>query len=171
LDSIYIHIILLSLIIISSIFAVSYARVIRGAIILGIVSMLVSISLFLLSCPLAGIFELSVCSGLITVIFISVISLTVPPDDNQRKANSISMIKKIILLFLLVLVCGFALYMLDSKNITFIPLMQDIQEPIGTRDNIWNLRHVDLIGQALILLTGLFAVVVLFKKDKNKDKK
>lgn len=170
-DSIYIHIILLALIIISSIFAVSYARVIRGAIILGIVSMLVSISLFLLSCPLAGIFELSVCSGLITVIFISVISLTLPPDEKQRKVNSVSMMKKMVLLILLVLVCAFSLYMLDSKNITFVPLMQNVQESIDTRDNIWNLRHVDLIGQALILLTGLFAVVVLFKKDKNKDKK
>ena len=81
------------------------------------------------------------------------------------------MMKKMVLLVLLVLVCGFSLYMLDSKNITFVPLMQNVQESIDTRDNIWNLRHVDLIGQALILLTGLFAVVVLFKKDKNKDKK
>lgn len=170
-DSIYIHIVLLSLIIIFSILAVSYARVIRGAILLGVVSMLVSISLFLLSSPLAGIFELSVCSGLITVIFVSVISLTIPPDDKQRKMNAVSMVKKMTLLFLLVLVCGFCLYVLNSKNITFIPLMQNVQETIDTRDNIWNLRHVDLIGQALILLTGIFAVVVLFKKDNNKDKK
>lgn len=170
-DSIYIHIILLSLIIITSVFAVSYARVIRGAILLGIVSMLVSISLFLLSTPLAAIFELSVCSGLITVIFISVISLTVPPDDKERKKNSLSMAKKIVLLALLVVVCSISLYVLDSKNITFIPLMQNGQEILNTRDNIWNLRHVDLIGQALVLLTGVFAVVVLFKKDKDKDKK
>lgn len=159
---------MLSLIIITSIFAVSYARVIRGAILLGIVSMLVSIVLFVLTTPLAAIFELSVCSGLITVIFVSVISLTVPPDEQQRKKNTVTMRKKMMMLAILVAVCLMSLYVLSSENIGFIPIMNNTQENMDTRDTIWNLRHVDLVGQALILLAGLFAVVVLFKPDKDK---
>lgn len=46
--------------------------------------------------------------------------------------------------------------------------MNDAQKTVTTKDSLWNLRHVDLIGQALILLTGIFAVVVLFKKGKEE---
>lgn len=113
-------------------------------------------------------FELSVCAGLITVIFISVISLTNPPYVEQRKINALTMTKKVIALFFIVIVCGFFIYLLDEKNISFIPVMQNTEEIISTRESLWNLRHVDLIGQALILLTGIFSVVVLFKKGKDE---
>jgi NADH-quinone oxidoreductase subunit J len=32
---------------------------------------------------------------------------------------------------------------------------------------LWNLRHLDLLGQIAILLTGAFGVVILFKEWKN----
>ena len=167
-ENLYIHIILLVSIVITSIFAVSHFRIIRGAILLGIVSFLVSICLFLLKVPIASMFELSVCAGLITVIFISVISLTNPPYIEQRKLNALTMTKKVIALFCIVVVCGLFIYLLDEKNISFIPVMHNTEKIISTRESLWNMRHVDLIGQALILLTGIFAVVVLFKKGKEE---
>jgi ethanolamine transporter EutH len=36
------------------------------------------------------------------------------------------------------------------------------------RNIIWYLRHMDLLGQVLILLAGAFAVVVLFKEPLKK---
>ncbi|MEG1538182.1 MAG: hypothetical protein RR387_07875, partial [Clostridiales bacterium] len=51
---------------------------IKSAISLAAMSALLAIVLFMLGATWAGLFELSVCSGLITVIFISAISLTVP---------------------------------------------------------------------------------------------
>jgi NADH-quinone oxidoreductase subunit J len=122
----------------------------------------------MLKAPIAAMFELSVCTGLITVIFISVISLTNPVYAGQKKINEMSMVKKIIILFLIVAVCGFFIYLFDEKNINWIPVMNDAQKTVTTKDSLWNLRHVDLIGQALILLTGIFAVVVLFKKGKEE---
>lgn len=167
-ENLYIHIFLLALIVIISVFAVSHYRIIRGAILLGAVSFLVSVSLFILKAPIAAMFELSVCTGLITVIFISVISLTNPVYAGQKKTNELSMAKKIIILFLIVAICGFCIYLFDEKNISWIPVMNDAQKTVTTKDSLWNLRHVDLIGQALILLTGIFAVVVLFKKGKEE---
>lgn len=48
----------------------------------------------MLKAPIAAMFELSVCTGLITVIFISVISLTNPVYAGQKKINEMSMVKK-----------------------------------------------------------------------------
>jgi len=168
LENLYIHIFLLFLVVITSVFAVSHFRIIRGAILLGAVSFLISIILFMLKAPIAAMFELSVCAGLITVIFISVISITNPPYIDQRKQNRISMWKKIIALLSIILICGICIYLLDEKNIAFIPVMQSASASLTTKDSLWNMRHVDLIGQALILLTGIFAVVVLFKKGKDE---
>jgi len=123
----------------------------------------------MLKAPMAAMFELSVCAGLITVIFISVISITNPPYIDQRKQNRISMWKKIVALLSIILVCGVCIYIIDEKNIAFIPVMKNASAAaMTTKDSIWNMRHVDLIGQALILLTGIFAVVVLFKKGKDE---
>jgi len=33
---------------------------------------------------------------------------------------------------------------------------------------LWNLRQVDLLGQAIILLVGVFGIVVLFKEGQKK---
>ena len=55
----------------------------------------VTLILFLLKSPLAAVFELSVCAGLITVIFISVISLTNPLSQDERSEARESMFKNL----------------------------------------------------------------------------
>lgn len=162
------HVLLLSLIIICAAFAVVRTRVIRAAIMLASVSIIVTIILFVLKMPLAGIFELSVCAGLITVIFISVISLTNPLTKEERYEERDNMFKKFLLLPVLIVVCGVSFYML-SKGINFIPVSSEAVEA-SAKEELWHLRQIDLIGQIIIILTGVFGVVVLFKDNKD-DKK
>jgi ethanolamine transporter EutH len=33
---------------------------------------------------------------------------------------------------------------------------------------MWNIRHIDIMGQIIILLTGVFGVVILFKERLRK---
>lgn len=170
-DTPVIHILLLSLTIICAIFAVVRTRVIRAAIMLATLSILVTLVLFLLKTPLAAIFELSVCAGLITVIFISVISLTNPLTREERNIERVSMFKKFILLPVIVIVCGVSFYFL-TEGINFIPTpIIENAAVISEKTELWHVRQIDLIGQIIIILTGVFGVVVLFKGNKSEEDK
>ena len=133
------------------------------------ISIIVTLILFLLKTPLAAVFELSVCAGLITVIFISVISLTNPLTQEERSEERESMFKKFLLLPVLVIVCASA-FMLITKDIGFIPLPAEAGAAITDKAALWDLRQLDLIGQIIIILAGVFGVVVLFKDTKGDDK-
>ena len=164
-DSIVLHAVLLGLTVIFSCFAVTRARIIRAAVMLAIVSILVTIILFALQSPLAAIFELSVCAGLITVIFISVISLTDPLTKEERREESENMFKRFVLLPIIVIVCAFS-FMLLSKSVDFAPVYP-AAEAVSANSALWDLRQLDLIGQIIIILAGVFGVIVLFKDNKG----
>ncbi len=59
-----------------AIVAVRLKDILYAAISLAILSVIISIMFFELNSAYAGVFELSVCAGLITALFVSVISLT-----------------------------------------------------------------------------------------------
>lgn len=169
-DTTFVHVLLLSLAVICSVFAVVRTRVIRAAIMLAALSVIVTLILFLLKSPLAAVFELSVCAGLITVIFISVISLTNPLSQDERSEARESMFKKFILLPVIVIVCVAAFYLL-TENIGFIPLPAEVTEEVPSKIALWGFRQIDLIGQIIIILAGVLGIVVLFKDTKGDDDK
>lgn len=169
-DTIFVHVLLLALAVICAIFAVVRTRVIRAAIMLASLSIIVTLILFLLKTPLAAVFELSVCAGLITVIFISVISLTNPLTQDERSEARESMFKKFLLLPVIVIICAAAFFLL-TKNIGFVPVPADAGSAISDKAAMWDFRQIDLIGQIIIILAGVFGVAVLFKDTKGDDDK
>ncbi|AKL97413.1 hypothetical protein [Endomicrobium proavitum] len=168
-DTPLIHIILLALTVIFAVLAVVRTRVVRAAIMLASISIVVTLILFLLKSPLAAIFELSVCAGLITVIFISVISLTNPLTQKERGDARVGMYKKFVFLPILVAVCA-AAFVLLAKEINYVPLPSEAIADASARKVLWETRQFDLLGQIIIILTGVFGVVVLFKDNKGDDK-
>ena len=163
--SMYIHVLLLGLLVIFSVIAAVNVRIVKAAILLAFISLLTTLVLFLLKMPLAAVFELSVCAGLITVIFISVISLTNPLTREERNEEKTKMFKRIIFLPIIVLVCGAAFYMLE-KSVDFIPLVSGAAS-VPAENGMWNTRQIDLAGQIIIILAGIFGVIVLFKDNKD----
>ncbi|MCL2485301.1 MAG: hypothetical protein FWF00_07285 [Endomicrobia bacterium] len=163
-DLVHIHFLLLSLLVIFSILAALNIRIIKAAILLAVVSLLTALILFLLETPLAAIFELSVCAGLITVIFISVISLTNPLTREERIEEKAKTLKRFVFLPGIVLVCAAAFYMLENST-NFIPI--GASEIAVAQEGLWNSRQFDLIGQIIIILAGVFGVIVLFKDNKD----
>jgi NADH-quinone oxidoreductase subunit J len=156
---------LLIVLLAGALWTVLAADLLKSAIGLAVTSVVLAILMFRLLAPLAAVFELSVCAGLITVVFISVISLTRPGIEKNGAASI--RLGKFIVLPLLVLGAGLALlwlkYQPDLSSVLALPQQEDM------RRVLWGERRLDLLGQVVVLLAGIFGVVVLFKERGKKQ--
>jgi NADH-quinone oxidoreductase subunit J len=141
-----------------------FRSMLRAAISLAVISALLSIILFVVGAPWAALFELSVCAGLVTVVFISAISLTTPnraDEAHMREHRSRFAALPFILVF-----TGIA--MLAIMAVTgFNVIPSDQMAPVAGlfKEVFWQTRQADILGQIIIVLAGAFAVVILFKES------
>ncbi|MBU4198901.1 MAG: NADH-quinone oxidoreductase subunit J [Verrucomicrobia bacterium] len=156
---------LLMLLLLAGVWTVMTLNLLKSAIGLAITSVLLTLLLFLLDAPLAGVFELSVCAGLITVVFISAISLTKPLTGPEASERDRSRVKRFFFLPILIAGAAWVLYALGLRLDS--PLPPAIAE-MDVRQVLWNVRRLDLVGQILIILAGVFGVVILFKDRSDK---
>jgi NADH-quinone oxidoreductase subunit J len=133
------------------------AQILRAVIGLAAVSVLLTVLMFEMGAPLAGVFELSVCAGLITVVFVSTISLTRP---YVKKQDGVARTFRFHPFILFVASVG-ALLWIGSYGLDVTP--QVAEAPEDASQVLWSLRRLDLLGQAIVMLAGVFGVVVLFK--------
>lgn len=147
-----------------ALWAVMATDILKSAFGLALTSVFLSIVIFLLGSPLAAVFELSVCAGLITVVFISAIGMIKPEGhtrgedlDLRRKRR----LKKYLPLPFLLIVAGILLWV----NRVGLPVSPSPDSsPLTLFEVMWGARRVDLAGQAIIILVGVFGIVVLFKE-------
>ena len=162
----FILVFLLLCMVLSAVAAVMLRSLIKSAIALASASIFLTIVLFLIGAPWAAVFELSVCAGLITAIFISSISLTTPYDKEELKAIKKERLQRFIalpfILFLTAILAGAYLVLND------ISLVSNTAIAVSTfssfKETLWNLRQADILGQIIVILAGVFAVVILFKE-------
>jgi len=160
----YFDIVILALMVIGALWTVMAADLLKSAIGLALASAILAVIMFRLTAPLAAVFELSVCAGLITVIFISVISLTRrgTADAGQAARRFSRYVWPLI-----ILTAGIALIMI--KYIPDLNLLPAQAPEMDMRRVLWGQRSLDLFGQVVVLLAGIFGVVVLFKaRAKSK---
>jgi len=160
-------IILLTLVIFAAVWAVVDRSLLKSAIGLAVISIIITIFMFKFNSPLAAVFELSVCTGLITVIFLSTIALTKPKTHKEILAMSKDRLRRYGYLPIVVIFCGIASLMLLSVPIG-LKLLYRINET-DVRNVLWNLRHLDLFGQVIVLLAGGFGAVILFKEAEDNE--
>ena len=140
-----------------------------AAIGLALTSIALSMLLYHMNATLAAVFELSVCAGLITVVFISAISLTRRYSPDQERAIRTLHVRRFIWGPVLMLIAGLGLWLSHMElNVPSAPYAAQAGE---VRDILWNVRRADIIGQLLVLLSGAFGVVVLFKEWSRETKK
>ncbi|HLE01853.1 MAG TPA: hypothetical protein VJB59_16455 [Bdellovibrionota bacterium] len=140
------------------------SSLLNAAIGLAATSAALTLVLFSIESPLAGVFELSVCAGLITVVFVSAISLTSRYTDQEMAERDSSRRRRFFLLPVLMAAVGAAFWFLGSEPV----LPQLAASTAGeVREVIWAIRRLDLVGQILIVLSGVFGIVVLFKSRKE----
>ncbi|MBU1726627.1 MAG: hypothetical protein KJ880_03250 [Candidatus Omnitrophica bacterium] len=150
--------------VLAALWAVMTRSLLRSAIALALTSAMLTIVMFRLRAAMAAAFELSVCAGLISVVFISALSLTHPLTWNEIRQHMKDRLSRFWYLPVIVVVVGFALFFLKVTPEFKLP-PAEIEKDV--REVLWNLRQLDLIGQVAVLLAGGLGVVILFR-DKEK---
>lgn len=160
--------ILVCLILVPAVWAAFATDLLRSAIALLVGSIGLTLLLFNLNASFAGVFELSIGAGLITVLFILTISLVRPvlgeEKVNRRKVH----FKHFIFLPVLILGVAVLLWLTRSQWAVNLPAAK-LQENVKVGEVLWKNRGLDLIGQIILLLVGAFGVVVLFKRGKENE--
>lgn len=156
--------ILLSILLLAAIWTVMTVRLIRSVVGLAITSAILSILLYRLGSPLAAVFELSVCSGLISVIFITTVSFTQRVSKERFLIRRRERLLRFLYLPFIVIVAGLLLV----RYLKFPQFSLNVAAQVSdVRQVLWNDRHLDLLGQVIVLLAGVFGVVIFFK-EPNK---
>jgi uncharacterized MnhB-related membrane protein len=155
-----VSILILIVLVLAALFTVMTARLLGAIIGLAVTSAMVSIVLFRLHAPLAAVFELSVGAGLIPAIFLSVIGMTQRLTPEAVSLKRKEKFRIYWALPIIVIIVGVAL-----TQVHLVVPPPPIPPVAGdVKIVLWDLRHMDLIGQILILLGGSFGMVVLVKE-------
>ena len=136
---------------------------------MAVLSALLAMVMFVLNAGLAAALELSVCAGLITVIFISAISMTRVRTEEENKARVKDRRRRFALLpvILIVVLCA-ALFILWPELNSLVIKPEAASELVSGTETLWDKRLVDLLGQVVIVLVGVFGILIFFKEDKKK---
>lgn len=157
--------ILLLTLALSALWTVMTRSLLRSAIGLALTSVILSVVIFRFNSPLAAVFELSVCAGLISVLFVSTISLTQPYTTQEILKRMKEMFIRFRALPLIIIALGLGFALINIKPILELPAPETVKD---VRTVMWDLRNIDLLGQIIILLTGVFGVLILFKERVKK---
>lgn len=161
----WLDILVLGTFVLAALWAVLSPRLLRAVIGLAVASCAVTVSLFRLDSPLAAVFELSVCAGLISAVFISTISLSQLETEETIADTRRDRLRRYWYLPPLALLVAVALLGLEYAD---FPVATSAGKDV--RAVLWTERHLDLIGQVTVLLAGAFGVVVLFKEKKSIER-
>jgi NADH-quinone oxidoreductase subunit J len=156
--------IVLVLLVLAALWASLTTLLLRATIALALTSAMLAVVMYSLGATIAAVLELSVCGGLISVVFVSVISLTQRKPFKDYVVRRLSRMRRFWPLPLIMIVAGVGLSFVHGPVQIVLPL------PDGggdVRTVLWSLRQLDLFGQILILLAGVFGVLVLFKRDEK----
>ncbi len=159
-----IMVLLLLLVVMAAWSAIMTNLLLRAALFLALTSALLSMLMFQMGAPLAAVFELTVCGGLILVLFVSVIAMTKRLQEEEKAAHRNARIERFKYLPIVLILGGIAVWFMYIPLDFPAPGFEAIPDP---RTILWHLRRLDLFGQIVALIAGVFGVLVLFKGDKN----
>jgi NADH-quinone oxidoreductase subunit J len=164
-NDIFIYIIL-GLMIVASLLTALIRNTLKAVISLAVASALLTVYMFIEGAPLAAVFELSVCAGLITAIFISTISLTQSGETDKNNIESKKRILRYIYLpIILIIVIAIAFF---AKPVINAIICNIGQQEDNIQHVVWHTRKLDIAGQIIIIVAGVFGIVILFKEAFKK---
>ena len=139
-------------------------RLVRSVVGLALTSAILAVIMYRLNSPLAAVFELSVCSGLISVIFITTVSFTQRISKERFLIRRRERLLRFLYLPFIIIIVGLLLVRYLKIPQFSLPLSAGVTD---ARLVLWNMRHLDLLGQVIILIAGVFGVVIFFKEDNK----
>lgn len=147
-----------------SVWAVMARKLLTSAIMLALVSVAVSLIFFDYGAPWAGVFELSVCAGLITVLFVGAVSLIRAADEKNPENRSRFHALPLVL-------AAFAIASWFYLPAFFAELAAWARPGTGGGTiglALWDMRRPDLLGQILMLAAGVFVIKSVFPRRNEK---
>ncbi len=162
-------IIVLALMLIAALWTVMTRGLVRAALGLAVTSIILTVLMFMLGSGLAAVFELSVCAGLITVVFVSTIAMTQPSSKSELLEKTRHRMRRYWFLPVIIVAVGAVLAWLSIGATVSLPVSDaaDATSGLDVKQVLWGLRQTDLVGQVIVILAGVFGVVVLFKERKT----
>lgn len=153
----------LGLMLIFGVMAVMLHSMTKSAIALAAASAVLGIIMYEMGSLWSALIEVSVCSGLVTVIFISAISLSNMEKKELEKVYEDK--KRMSLLPVILIISGAVLVTAAMAFGVSLPKVDQAAGAAGDlREILWNNRQADIWGQIIIMITGSAAVVVLFRE-------
>ncbi len=149
--------------VIFSVLAIALKDLLKSAISLAVASLLLGIIFFRMKAPYAGVFEISVVAGLITVLFVLTIALTKTGDEVRESKVANWVFPAVFAAF--VVIDALVMKGLLGK----VPALPAGAETGAFGDVLWKGRTLDLVGQIAAILAGVFAVLALFRKRDKHD--
>jgi NADH-quinone oxidoreductase subunit J len=155
---------LLGLLVLFSIGCCIFRDLLYVAVSLAVVSVLLALVLFQYGANIAGVFELSVCAGLITVLFIATVSMTKNSDQKGETRIPAYFIPLFLFIFI-----GLDIFIMKWLAVSVIP-------PTGSpltitfQQSFWELRSADIVGQVTLILAGVFGILALFRLTAKEKK-
>jgi NADH-quinone oxidoreductase subunit J len=155
---------LLGLMVVLSIGCCIFKDLLYVAISLATISAVLALVLFKFGANIAGVFELSVCAGLITVLFIATVSLTKDSDQKNETRLATYFVPLFVLIFI-----GIDYFIIQWLAHS-IPATV-VAQPLGTFQKVfWEIRSADILGQVGLIGAGVFGILALFRLT-SKEKK
>lgn len=133
-----------------------------GGLALAASSVALAVVLFSLGAPVAAAFELSVCAGLITVLFVSTVSLT---KDSDRAAESRA--HALLLLPVLAALGALAYFTVGA----LAPQLVTPAAPAATatfHQVFWGARATDLLGQIALVLVAVLGMRAILRERREE---
>jgi NADH-quinone oxidoreductase subunit J len=155
-------IVVLALLLLAALWTVMTKGLVRAALGLAVTSIVLTVLMFMLGAGLAAVFELSVCAGLITVVFVSTIAMTQPSSKSELAEKTQRRLRRYWYLPVIIVIAGALLAALRLEPPVLPPAAA-----AEARQVLWGARQTDLIGQIIVIFAGVFGVIVLFKERKR----
>ena len=148
-----------------AVWAVMAKKLLTSAIMLASLSAAVSLIFFDFGAPWAGVFELSVCAGLITVLFIGAVSLIRAEEEKHPENRT-----RFYALPLAVAIFAIAAWFYLPAFFDELATGRQMAAGGGTIGlALWDLRRPDMLGQGLMLAAGVFVIKSVFpRRTENK---
>lgn len=145
------------------IMAVMLRSILKSAISLALASASLGVLMYVMGAVWTALFEVSVCSGLVTVIFVSAISLS--NTDKSELGKLYEDRKRMSLLPVVLIAGGIILFAAAALQMFSMPATSTATTAANDfMEILWNNRQADIWGQMIVAITGSVAVVALFKE-------
>jgi len=155
------YLLLLFFLVLFSLLAIVFRNMLLAAISLGVASVALTLILFALSAPWAAAFELSVVGGLITVLFVSAVSMIRKEELFLKEGRArFALLPPLLLLF------GIGLWFFEDRFALTLKAIPGIREQIGVGIVLWSVRNTDLLGQLCIILAGVLVIKAFFGRGR-----